>query len=104
MPKKLAEAKICPKLSTVAPEEDADKQRSHTKFVFDTSAKRLVHIDEFQFRTGIKGRSTVWAKIKAGEIPPPLNLSGPSRWEESVVEQYVESLIAKGSVPKDSAA
>jgi len=54
---------------------------------------RLIPIDELCHRTGL-APSTVWRKVRADEIVQPIRVSrGVTRWLESDVDAWIESLI-----------
>ncbi|RYF01713.1 MAG: AlpA family transcriptional regulator [Comamonadaceae bacterium] len=51
--------------------------------------ERLLRIDDVCFFTGL-GRSTVYAKVKAGDFPGPVQLHGSCvAWRETEVDAWI---------------
>lgn len=51
--------------------------------------ERLLRIDDVCFFTGL-GRSTVYAKVKAGDFPGPVQLHGACvAWRETEVDAWI---------------
>lgn len=51
--------------------------------------ERLLRIDDVCFFTGL-GRSTVYAKVKAGDFPSPVQLHGACvAWRETEVDAWI---------------
>ena len=60
----------------------------------DTSAPRLLHINEVLKVTGWRHRQTLWRAVKDGKFPPPVHLSEKTRaWIASEVHAWVERRI-----------
>lgn len=38
------------------------------------------------------GKSTFWAKVKAGLVPAPVHLGGLTRWRVSDLQQHVQAM------------
>lgn len=57
------------------------------------STKRIIRIRRVMDRTGL-ARSTIYAKIAAGEFPKPIQL-GPRSvgWDEEVVDKWIRQRI-----------
>lgn len=66
--------------------------------------ERLLRIDDVCFMTGL-GRSTIYAKVKAGDFPSAVQLHGTSvAWRETEVDAWIEARPAVGSTPPAPAA
>lgn len=62
--------------------------------------ERLLRIDNVCFMTGL-GRSTIYAKVKAGDFPGPVQLHGASvAWRETEVDAWIAARPAVGAVPQ----
>lgn len=62
--------------------------------------ERLLRIDDVCFMTGL-GRSTIYAKVKAGDFPGPVQLHGASvAWRETQVDAWIAARPAVGAVPE----
>jgi len=60
--------------------------------------ERLLRIDDVCFLTGL-GRSTIYAKVKAGDFPSAVQLHGASvAWRESEVDAWIAARPAVGAV------
>lgn len=61
--------------------------------------ERLLRIDDVCFMTGL-GRSTIYAKVKAGDFPSAVQLHGTSvAWRETEVDTWIAARPAVGAVP-----
>ncbi|RZJ62564.1 MAG: AlpA family phage regulatory protein [Acidovorax sp.] len=61
--------------------------------------ERLLRIDDVCFMTGL-GRSTIYAKIKAGDFPSAVQLHGTSvAWRETEVDAWIAARPAVGATP-----
>ena len=62
--------------------------------------ERLLRIDDVCYLTGL-GRSTVYAKVKGGAFPHPVQLHGACvAWRESEVDAWIDSRpLATAPVP-----
>lgn len=57
-------------------------------------ATRILRLPEVTARTGL-GRSTLYARIQAGDFPPPVNLGARAvGWPEGEVEEWIAGRIA----------
>ena len=62
--------------------------------------ERLLRIDDVCFMTGL-GRSTIYAKVKAGDFPGPVQLHGASvAWRETQVDAWIAARPAVGATPE----
>ncbi len=60
--------------------------------------ERLLRIDDVCFMTGL-GRSTIYAKVKAGDFPSAVQLHGTSvAWRETEVDAWIAARPAVGAV------
>lgn len=57
---------------------------------------RLITLKQIQREKMPRSRSWLFAKIRSGDFPKPLDLGGrgPNLWEESVVDSWLDSFIA----------
>lgn len=61
--------------------------------------ERLLRIDDVCFMTGL-GRSTIYAKVKAGDFPSAVQLHGTSvAWRETEVDAWIAARPAVGAMP-----
>ncbi|WP_462391182.1 helix-turn-helix transcriptional regulator [Acidovorax sp. Q11] len=61
--------------------------------------ERLLRIDDVCFMTGL-GRSTIYAKVKAGDFPSAVQLHGTSvAWRETEVDAWIAARPAVGATP-----
>lgn len=61
--------------------------------------ERLLRIDDVCFMTGL-GRSTIYAKVKAGDFPSAVQLHGTSvAWRETEVDAWIAARPAVGGTP-----
>ena len=61
--------------------------------------ERLLRIDDVCFMTGL-GRSTIYAKVKAGDFPGPVQLHGASvAWRETQVDAWIAARPTVGALP-----
>jgi len=61
--------------------------------------ERLLRIDDVCFMTGL-GRSTIYAKVKAGDFPSAVQLHGTSvAWRESLVDAWIAARPTVGVIP-----
>lgn len=59
--------------------------------------ERLLRIDDVCFMTGL-GRSTIYAKVKAGDFPGAVQLHGTSvAWRETQVDAWIAARPAVGA-------
>lgn len=66
--------------------------------------ERLLRIDDVCFMTGL-GRSTIYAKVKAGDFPGPVQLHGASvAWRETQVDAWIAARPAVGAMPEVQSA
>lgn len=66
--------------------------------------ERLLRIDDVCFMTGL-GRSTIYAKVKAGDFPSAVQLHGASvAWRETQVDAWIAARPAVGATPPVPAA
>lgn len=66
--------------------------------------ERLLRIDDVCFMTGL-GRSTIYAKVKAGDFPSAVQLHGTSvAWRETEVDAWIAARPAVGATPPAPAA
>lgn len=54
---------------------------------------RLVRLREVIHRVGL-GKTAIYARIRAGEFPKPVDLGGVVAWVESDVDTWIEAKIA----------
>ncbi len=40
-------------------------------------------------------RSWFWAKVKAGEIPPPIKIDGATRWSRNILQADIRRRLAE---------
>jgi prophage regulatory protein len=68
---------------------------------------RILRRPEVEALTGCS-RSTLYARIAAGEFPKPVKLGGPNSrsvgWPESVVMDWIEARMADSGYDTDNAA
>ena len=56
--------------------------------------ERILRLPEVKQITGL-GRSTIYARVSAGDFPKPFNISARSvGWSSSSIQQWVASCIA----------
>lgn len=71
-------------------------------------SKRLITLRQIQAEKLPRSRSWVFAELKAGRFPMPLDTAGkgPNLWEEDVVDAWVANFIAeaKGRAQNSAAA
>lgn len=61
--------------------------------------ERLLRIDDVCFMIGL-GRSTIYAKVKAGDFPGPVQLHGASvAWRETELDAWIAARPAVGVTP-----
>lgn len=66
--------------------------------------ERLLRVDDVCFMTGL-GRSTVYAKVKAGNFPGPVQLHGTCvAWRETEVDAWIAARPAAPTQPTSRAA
>ncbi|GKS83815.1 AlpA family phage regulatory protein [Acidovorax sp. SUPP1855] len=66
--------------------------------------ERLLRVDDVCFITGL-GRSTVYAKVKAGDFPGPVQLHGACvAWRETEVDAWIAARPAVPTLPAARAA
>jgi prophage regulatory protein len=66
--------------------------------------ERLLRIDDVCFLTGL-GRSTIYAKVKGGDFPGPVQLHGACvAWRETEVDTWIAARPAAALVPSKSPA
>ena len=66
--------------------------------------ERLLRIDDVCFMTGL-GRSTIYAKVKAGDFPSAVQLHGTCvAWRETQVDAWIAARPAVGATPPAPAA
>jgi len=46
---------------------------------------------------GYGSKVTIWRKVKAGQLPKPIDVGGRPAWVESVMLDWIESKIAEAS-------
>jgi prophage regulatory protein len=60
-----------------------------------TSKKKILRVPIVCYKIGMS-RAWLYAAIKSGEFPPPLQLSSRSiGWEESLVDSWIDSRLPK---------
>lgn len=66
--------------------------------------ERLLRIDDVCFMTGL-GRSTIYAKVKAGDFPSAVQLHGTSvAWRETEVDAWIAARPTVGATQPAPAA
>lgn len=61
--------------------------------------ERLLRIDDVCFLTGL-GRSTIYAKVKGGDFPGPVQLHGACvAWRETEVDTWIAARPVVGATP-----
>ncbi len=63
---------------------------------------RFIDLDEVMDMVGLS-RSTVYEKIKEGVFPAPVKQGHLSRWVESEVREYQQSVMAARNPAKEAA-
>jgi predicted DNA-binding transcriptional regulator AlpA len=57
-----------------------------------TAGRRTIDCKTVMDRTGIKGRSTVWRKVRDGSLPAPIVTGANSRrWFEDEIDAWLAS-------------
>ena len=57
---------------------------------------RLLTVAEVLMITGYKSRTTLWRKVKAGEMPAPVTLSSHAvRWKSELLLAWMDALPAQ---------
>lgn len=55
-------------------------------------SRRTIDCKTVMERTGIKGRSTIWRKVREGSMPAPIVIGANSRrWFEDEIEDWLAS-------------
>ena len=59
-------------------------------------SKRLITLRQIQAEKLPRSRSWIFAELKAGRFPEPLEMNGagPNLWEESVVDAWLQEFVA----------
>lgn len=58
------------------------------------AAKRLIRLPEVLRRVGLS-KSTLYAKIRRGEFPKPVELGSLRAWVEDEVDQWISAQIER---------
>jgi len=68
---------------------------------------KILKRQQVEAMTGFS-RSTLYARIAAGEFPKPIKLGGPNSrsvgWPESVVNDWIEARMAEAGYDSETAA
>ncbi len=59
-------------------------------------SKRLITLRQIQAEKLPRSRSWIFAELKAGRFPEPLEMNGagPNLWEESVIDAWLQEFVA----------
>ena len=72
------------------------KKRIHRRNIPKGEKSRLIDINEASYRTGL-GKSTIWKKIADDGFVKPVRISkGMTRFVESDVDAWIESVVEAG--------
>lgn len=63
--------------------------------------KLLVKVDEAAAMLGC-GRSTFWARVRAGRYPAPVKDGGSTRWKLADLQQHVQAMQTTRSSTPDA--
>ena len=59
-----------------------------------TVLEQLLTLSQVREILGIKSRQTIYTKVKAGQIPPPVRIGKTPRWRESDIRAFIDGLAA----------
>ena len=55
-------------------------------------AKKYIPMKAVQQMLGGRSRTSIYADVERGELPPPIKLGGTLFWAESEVDEHLQSL------------
>lgn len=61
--------------------------------IASSPTSRLIRLREVLPRVGL-GKTALYARVRVGEFPKPVDLGGVVAWVESEVDAWIESKIA----------